>query len=86
MSYQYDSTALGQYGAEVITDSVSRSNKNYSAITVLADANFSTLTGKDISGNAITGFAIPAGVSLFGIFTAVTLTSGKVIAYNNGVK
>jgi hypothetical protein len=86
MSYQYDSTALGQYGAEVITDTAARQNKNYSAITVLADANFSALTGRLVSGNALTGFAIPAGVTLFGIFTDITLTSGKVIAYNNGVR
>jgi hypothetical protein len=82
----YDSTALGQFGAEVITDTAARTSKNYAAITVLADATFSTLTGKGITGNAIAGFSIPAGVTLFGIFTAVTLTSGKVIAYNNGVK
>ena len=86
MSYMYDSTALGQFGAEVITDTAARTSKNYAAITVLADATFSTLTGKGITGNAIAGFSIPAGVTLFGIFTAVTLTSGKVIAYNNGVK
>jgi hypothetical protein len=86
MSYMYDATALGQFGAEVITDTAARTSKNYAAITVLADATFSTLTSNGITGNAITGFSIPAGVTLFGIFTAVTLTSGKVIAYNNGVK
>jgi hypothetical protein len=86
MSYMYDATSLGQFGAEVITDTAARTSKDYSAITVLADATFSTLTGVSITGNAITGFAIPAGITLLGRFTAVTLTSGKVIAYNNGVK
>jgi len=86
MSYMYNSTALGQFGAEVITDTAARTSKNYAAITVLSAAEFSTLTGVDLTGNAITGFSIPAGITLLGRFTAVTLTSGRVIAYNNGVK
>ena len=86
MRYMYDSTSLGQLGAEVITDTVPRTGKNYAAITVLADATFSTLTTIGLTGNAITGFAISAGTTLFGRFTEVTLTSGKVIAYNNGIK
>ena len=86
MSYMYDSTSLGQFGAEVITDTAARTSKNYAAITLLENSIFSTLTGESITGDAITGFAIPAGITLLGRFTAVTLTSGKVIAYNNGVK
>jgi hypothetical protein len=30
----------------------------------------------------MTGFAIPAGVTLFGNFTAITLTSGKIRIYS----
>lgn len=50
------------------------------AITVLADATFSTFTEVNGSG-AMTGFVVPAGVTIFGQITAYTLTSGTVRAY-----
>lgn len=53
------------------------------AIQVLEAAEFSTFTENAKSGDAMTGFSIPAGTILYnglGI-TAFTLTSGKVRAY-----
>jgi len=55
-----------------------------SAVQVIADAKFHTLTG-NVSGvaNVTSGSAatIPAGTILFGSFTALQLHSGSVIAY-----
>lgn len=55
------------------------------AIQVLADTKFSVLAGNlsDVA-NATSGSAptIPAGTTLFGKFTFMTLHSGRVIAYN----
>jgi hypothetical protein len=55
------------------------------AIQVLADTKFSVLAGNvsDVA-NPTEGSAptIPAGTTLFGKFTFMTLHSGRVIAYN----
>lgn len=56
---------------------------SFKAITVLEAATFSVFTETGATGDAMTGFAIPAGVTLFGNITAFTLTSGKVRAYNS---
>jgi hypothetical protein len=84
MANYYEATALGQFGAVVETGTTAITG-NFAAITVLDDATFSAIGG-DISGDNLTGFAIPKGITLFGRFTGFTLTSGKVIAYRNGVK
>jgi hypothetical protein len=84
MANYYEATALGQFGAVVETGTTAITG-NFAAITVLDDATFSAIAG-DISGDALTGFVISKGITLFGRFTGFTLTSGRVIAYRNGVK
>ncbi len=68
----------------VYIGSTAATTGDWLAIQVLADAKFSTLTG-NITGaaNATEGSApvIPAGTVLFGKFTAITLHSGRLIAY-----
>ena len=63
----------------------SATSGSWSAVQVIADAKFHTLTG-NITGvaNTTLGSAptMPAGVVLFGGFTTVQLHSGSVIAYN----
>ncbi len=58
---------------------------SWCAIQVLADAKFHTLTGNHTGGmaNTTSGSAatVPAGVILYGSFTAIQLHSGGVIAY-----
>lgn len=60
-------------------------NGDWSAINIITDAKFHTLTG-NVSGleNTTLGSAVtvPAGVTLFGTFSAIQLHSGSVIAYN----
>lgn len=56
---------------------------DFYAIQILETANFATFTENNKSGDAMTGFDIPAGTMLYngaGI-TAFTLNSGKVRAY-----
>jgi hypothetical protein len=50
-------------------------------IHCLTATTFATLTS-NITGDALTGIAHPEGTILYGIFTAITLTSGEIIAYN----
>ncbi len=70
------------HGVDVETGTTAATGKFY-AIQVLADANFSVFTENGKTGDAMTGFVIPAGTTLInglGI-TAFTMTSGKVRAY-----
>jgi len=80
-----DREALGKYGAEIITNSNSATAKNYCAITMLEDTIFATLSANNwaigSNGSAIIGTVYPKGLTIFGVFTAVTLTSGKVLCY-----
>ena len=73
---------LGQYGFvyEVGTTAITG---NWFKIRCLTATTFATLTGNH-SGDTFTAVAHPAGTELFGHFTAITLTSGSVIAYNTG--
>jgi hypothetical protein len=74
--------AGGCHGVVVETGTDAITGKFY-AIQVLADANFSVFTENGKSGDAMTGFVIPAGTTIInglGI-TAFTLASGRVRAY-----
>tara|TARA_Y100000588_G_scaffold223141_1_gene237056 strand:- start:560 stop:805 length:246 start_codon:yes stop_codon:yes gene_type:complete len=52
---------------------------NWFRIDALSDSVFTTLTG-NVSGMGST--TLKAGQSLYGSFTAITLASGAVVAYN----
>lgn len=70
----------GQAGVTVTTNT-SPVTGSFTAIQVLEDATFSAFLELGATGQAMTGFVIPAGVTLFGRITAYTLASGKVRAY-----
>lgn len=70
----------GQSGVRVTTNTTAVTGA-FSSIQVLEDANFSAFTETGATGQAMTGFVIPAGVTLFGQITGYTLASGKVRAY-----
>lgn len=76
------SLSIGEYGAvyESGTTSVTGS---FGAIQVLADAVFTSLTASNWSGDTLASLSVPAGITLFGGFTAFQLTSGRVVAYKN---
>jgi hypothetical protein len=70
----------GQAGVTVTTNTTAVTG-SFTAVQVLEDATFSAFTETGATGQAMTGFAIPAGTTLFGRITGYTLTSGKVRAY-----
>lgn len=74
----------GQAGVTVTTNTSSvaaPAGGSFTAVQVLEDATFSAFTEIGASGQSMTGFVVPSGVTLFGRITAYTLTSGKVRAY-----
>jgi hypothetical protein len=72
---------FGQRGVIVETGTTALTGIDAYAIQLLTDTTFATLTEDNRTGDAMTGFAIPAGTTLFGNFRAVTLTSGAVRIY-----
>jgi len=84
MGFPNNKITNGLSGGKYIADTNAHTG-DWLAIQVLADAKFSTLTGNITNGiaNATEGSApvIPAGTVLFGKFTAITLHSGRIIAY-----
>lgn len=54
---------------------------NFGSITALENSVFSLLTASNWDGDATTSLPLPAGTTIYGKFTAFTLTSGKVVAY-----
>ena len=81
---------LGQAGCLFEDGTTAISGKKIVAIQFIADSTFTTLTPEDSSyvgtsggnGDAIdSSNSFPAGVVIFGRWTAFTLASGSVIAY-----
>ena len=83
--------ALGQAGCEYLTGTGSTANSGvYGAITIINDTGFTTLTPEDSSFIGDTGGAgddvgetFPAGVTIFGRWTAINLSTGtgRVVCY-----
>jgi hypothetical protein len=74
------SLSLGQYGAVYKADAAALTGGPWGSIQATAAAVVS-LTASNWTGDATTAVDIPAGATIFGNFTAITLTSGKIIAY-----
>lgn len=74
---------VGGQKSLLVTDTNAVTSKNLSAIQVIEDSVFSVLTSATMSvQGAIADASFAAGTVIFGNFTAFTLTSGAVIAYN----
>jgi hypothetical protein len=83
MGFPNNKITNGLSGGNYIADTDPHAG-DWLAVQVLADAKFHTLTGNiaDIA-DTTEGDApvIPAGTVLFGKFTAITLHSGRIVAY-----
>lgn len=81
MTSPIEKQSFGQAGAifESGTDAVTG---DFCSLQVLETATFSALTWPELSGDTLTGVAIPAGITIYGQITGFTLSSGKVLAYN----
>ena len=79
-------SSMGQAGAILINDT-SVITGSFRAIQVLADATFTTLTADHTTNDDSTQSVgadygtLLTGQVIFGKFTAITLASGRVIAY-----
>jgi hypothetical protein len=67
-------------GAEYISDTAAHTGR-FGKIYSLEDAVISALVAQDWTGNALTSVPLKAGDEIEGVFTSVTLASGKVVAY-----
>lgn len=85
-TYRYTTGAaiqesMGKFGSVVETGTTAITGA-FCAIQMIEDTVFSTLTSGNWQGDAATGVTFTAGTTIYGEFSAFTLTSGKVIAYN----
>jgi hypothetical protein len=76
---QDTSLTVGQNGAHYVASG--SATGIFGAIQATEDAVFTSITVSNWTGDATAGLKLPAGASIFGAFTAFTLTSGKVLAY-----
>lgn len=67
-------------GFEYITDTAAHTGRFWKLYAV-ADAVINTATVQNASGNTFSAVPLSHGDSIEGVFTSVTLTSGKVVAY-----
>ena len=74
---------LGQQnGIEVFT-TTAQTGKDFYAIYFVQESVISAITMANTTGASALVTTIPAGMTLFGNTTAITLTSGLAIGYNN---
>ena len=83
--------ALGQAGAIVETSTTAVTGKSIVAIQFIEDSVFTVLTpsdttngygvGTSYNGDTLGSITLPAGMTIYGHWTAFTLGSGKIIAY-----
>lgn len=66
----------------VVTTNTTPVAGNFQAIQCVTATTFSALAEENDSGQAMTGWEIPAGTWLFGQFTGYTLLSGNVRAHS----
>lgn len=71
---------VGGAGAATITTNTVAVAGNFSAITVIADAVFTSLNRANTNGS-FGSVAVPAGITIFGKISGYQLASGAVIAY-----
>ena len=67
-------------GFEYISDTAAHTGRFWKLYAV-ADAVISTATIQNASGNTFTSVPLGKGDSIEGVFTSVTLASGKIVAY-----
>jgi hypothetical protein len=72
---------LGRKGNDIIADTNTHSGP-YTALVIIEDAVFTTLTGGELTVYGTLGdITWPAGILIGGGFTSVKLASGVVLAY-----
>jgi hypothetical protein len=73
----------GQGGGQVITSASGAVTGVFRWVQVITDTVFSVVTAPNLTGaTSLQTITIPAGVGIGGRITALTVTSGVVIAYS----
>jgi len=67
-------------GFEYISDTSAHTGRFYKLVA-LADAVIASAVVQNATGNSFTSVPLNAGDDIEGVFTSVTLASGKVVAY-----
>lgn len=80
MNKHLNASLSGEYGGTYFSDTSAHTG-NWSRLQCLTACTFSAITGNIASFP--TAVAIAAGTVIQGRFTALTLTSGTLIAYND---
>ena len=74
---------LGGLGAIEVFTTTAQTGKDYYAIYFVQESVISSITMANTTGAENLVTTIPAGMTLFGNTTAITLTSGLAIGYKN---
>jgi|TARA_R110000803_G_scaffold192999_1_gene255903 hypothetical protein len=77
------SEQLGQLGGVEIFTTAAQTSKDYYAIYFVQESVIAAITMTNSTGSSNLLTTVPAGMTLFGQTTAITLTSGLAIAYKN---
>lgn len=77
---------FGAAGFKHITGTLDNTGLDVVAITVLEEATVGTAGIVTTTGdNLANGTVLPAGLTIYGDFTSIQLSAGKVIAYNRAL-
>ena len=76
---------LGKGTVEIFT-TVAQTSKNYYAVYFPVTSVVSSITVADATGESALQTTLPAGTTLFMNITAISLTSGIGVGYDEGLK
>lgn len=79
----FDQRVTGKCGKDIILNTTAMTGKQYGCLHFLEDSVIASATDNQQTGNvgSYTSLAVPKGFIIYGDFSAITLTSGKCIAY-----
>lgn len=75
--YNANLQAFGQSGFDYVTTGTINTHA-YIAISALEDASISATPS---AGDSLSSVTIPKGMTIYGKFTSITVSSGKILAY-----
>lgn len=73
--------ALGKTMKDIISDTSARTTKQYAILHAVTDVVIASMTDASIASGVMTGATLKAGDRYYGEISAITLTSGTLIAY-----
>lgn len=78
----FNASSFGEYGFRLVEAGFSQpAGEVYRAITFVEDSTITTTTD---AGAALSSEVFPAGLTIYGRFNTISVSSGRVIAYIGG--